>query len=96
MKYPDRYIITGRVAKGSEVGKEVYLYWTEEGGGWWQWTSDKGCAHRFERPSGDRFKDAMNCATDNNWTKASCGPWYYSADPKTVKHISVPAIVKVY
>jgi hypothetical protein len=96
MKYPDRYIITGKVAEGENKGKTVYLYWSDEGGGWWQWSDSVNWAYRFEEPSGSRFEDALLCAGDKNWTKHSCGPWYFFADPKSVEVIAVPAKVHVY
>lgn len=96
MKYPDRYIITGKVAKGENKGETVYLYFSEEGGGWWQWSNNEAWALRFESKDDRRIEDALLCAGDKNWTKHSCGPWYYSADPKTVKLVAVPAKIKVY
>lgn len=93
-KYPDRYIISGIVKDDKHKGQKVCIYWTPEGGGWWQWGPEE-MAERFESQDDPRFKDALRCATGQTWTKATCGPWYYSADLETVKVEAVPAIVKV-
>lgn len=89
MKYPDRYVITGIVKDGKEKGKRVWLYYSEEGGGWWMWSPIEGWAYRFEIKSGYKFKDALLCAPKT-------GPWYYNVDPETVEIRPTPAIVKVY
>jgi hypothetical protein len=86
--YPDRYVITGIVKDGQHKNERVYLYWTEEGGGWWQWGPD-GWAYRFENKSGARFEDAMRCA------KKGVGPYYYSVHPESVEVYATPAIVTV-
>lgn len=95
MKYPDRYVITGIVEKGDDKGRKVFLGWTEEGGGWWQWSLHKSGANRFTDTDNERFKDAIRCATGKTWTKSTCGPWYYMPDISSVKVEEVPAIVKV-
>lgn len=92
-KYPDRFVITGLIAKDAEAlrvkkGDRVWLYWSPEGGGWWQW-GPEGWAERFESKSGKTFEDAMVSAT-------GVGPWYNVPDPETIEVLSVPAIVKVY
>lgn len=94
MKYPDRYIITALVKDDHPTvnvakGDRIYLYWSNEAGGWWQWSNAIGWAYRFETKSGSRFDDAMLVA-------AKVGPWYNYPDPATIEAINVPAIVKVY
>lgn len=94
VRYPDRYVITAIVADGRYKGKRVWIYWSPEGGGWWQW-GPEGWAERFENTDTDKFRDAMRCATGATWTKKSCGPWYSYPDPATIEVRSVPAIVTV-
>lgn len=95
--YPDRYVITALIAevadRGNTVwdkkkGERVWLYWTEESGGWWQWGPEEW-AYRFESLDSPKIQEALrSCPT--------MGPWYNSPDPKSIKTVPVPAIVKVY
>lgn len=92
-KYPDRYIITAKTVKDSptvkvEKGERIWLYWSPEGGGWWQWSKAKDWAERFPDKNGPRFKDAIACAPD-------VGPWFYVPDPETIETVAVPAIVTI-
>jgi len=87
-KHPDKYVITGVVAAGESKGQRVFIYFSKEGGGWWQWGCE-GWAERFDAPSGRRYDDALLCAK-------KCGPWYNCVDPRTIKTIAVPAVVRVY
>lgn len=98
MKYPDRYVITALVAeshdRGSSVwnvkkGDRVWLYWTDESGGWWQWSNAEGWAYRFQSKDDKRLSDALR-------SSVNMGPWFYKPDPKTIEVRPVPAIVKVY
>jgi hypothetical protein len=92
MQYPDRYVITGIVAEDAphvrvKKGDRVWLYWSHEGGGWWQWGSE-GWARRFEQKAGREYDDAVKCAP-------KVGPWYSMPDPATIETVAVPAIVTV-
>lgn len=98
MSYPDRYVITALVAETSDRGREVWkvkkgdrvwLYFSEEGGGWWQWSNSPRWAYRFEEKSGRKYEDAIHCAP-------KAGPWFNRVDPKTIEVRAVPAIIKVY
>lgn len=95
MEYPDRYVITGIVKEGDRKGQKVWLYWSPEGGGWWQWSSHASWAMRFESKDGARYEDAIRCARGTKWLENGCGPWYYYVDFDTVDTESVPAIVEV-
>jgi hypothetical protein len=91
-KHPDRYVITGLIAKDSEAlrvrkGDRVWLYWSPEGGGWWQW-GPEGWAYRFEAKSGHQYDDAIVSAK-------GVGPYYNVPDPSTIETVAVPAIVTV-
>lgn len=97
MTYPDRYVITALVAEDSEKrhpaidrkkGDRIWLYWTDEGGGWWQWGSE-GWAYRFQSMDDKKLQEALSSAP-------KMGPWYNRPDPKTIEVRPVPAIVKVY
>ena len=94
MDYPDRYVITAIVADGEHKGERVWITWSPEGGGWWQW-GPEGWAERFASTKDERFKDALRCAKGETWTKASCGPWYYAPDLATIEAREVPARVRV-
>lgn len=94
-KYPDRYVITALVKEGKNKGKRVWLYWSPEAGGWWQWSDAEGLAHRFEAPHGARFEDAMHSSRGSTWQPNGCGPWYYFVDFDTVEAAPTPAIVTV-
>lgn len=87
-EHPNRYVITALVKEGEKKGRRVFLYWSPEGGGWWQWNEAEGWAERFEAKAGHRFEDAVLCAPD-------VGPWYNRPDPETIEVREVPAIVKV-
>lgn len=92
--YPDRYVITGLVKEGDRAGERVWIYFSEEGGGWWQW-GPEGWAYRFEDKTSERFQDAMRCAKGETWTESTVGPWYNAADIATVEAVAVPANVTV-
>lgn len=95
--YPDRYIITAKVNKDSDRGgvldvkrgTDIYLYWSEEGGGWWQWSTSQNWAYRFQSLDDPKLKGALKACPN-------MGPWYNYPDPSTIQVINVPAIVKVY
>ena len=87
-QYPDRYVITGVVAEGEHKGERVWIYFSEEGGGWWQW-GPEGWAKRFEAKEGHKYDDALLCAPKT-------GPWYYRVDPARVEVRAVPAKVTVW
>ena len=91
---PDRFVITGIVKEGKHEGESVWVGWTPEGGGWWQW-GPEAWAERFPSETDPRFEDAMRSARGETWTTKSCGPWYYYPDMSTVKSVRVPAIVSV-
>lgn len=93
--FPDRYVITALVKEGENKGRRVWLYWSPEGGGWWQWSDAEAWAFRFEATSGERFDDALLCARGTTWLKSGCGPWYYFVDFSTVEVRATPAIVTV-
>ncbi len=86
--YPDRYVITS-VAKADtrDAGKRHWLYWSDEGGGWWQW-GPEGWAYRFQSKDDPRLEDAMRSAP-------KVGPWYSSPDPLSIELVPTPAIVRV-
>lgn len=86
-RYPDRYVITGVAQPGArDAGERVWLYWSPEGGGWWQW-GPEGWAFRFEAMEGTRFEDAMRSAE-------KVGPfWYWPIGG--IEARPVPAIVTV-
>lgn len=94
-EYPDRYVITGMVNEGEYKGQKVWLYWSAEAGGWWQWSRDAQWACRFEHASGERYEDAMKSAKGSKWMPNGCGPWYYFVDLNSVEVEPVPAIVNV-
>lgn len=93
-KRPNRYVITGIVRNGENKGKKVWIHWSPEGGGWWQW-GPEAWAQRFTENHGPRFEDALRTAKGENWTKDTCGPWFDKADVATVAVEEVPAIVVV-
>lgn len=95
-EYPDRYIITALIKDGdpegywrSQKGDKIYLYWTDEGGGWWQWSNAIGWAYRFQSMDDPKLAEALRSAP-------KMGPWFYRPDPSTIKVVPTPAIVKVY
>lgn len=82
----DEYIIVGTVEEGKHTGETVAIYWSPEGGGWWQW-GPIGWATPFaidRKSTNERFKDAINTALSNTWC-GGCGPWFYKTDPTTVR-----------
>ena len=94
MQFPDRYVIRARVAEDSrdgvwQVKKDsfVWLYWSHEGGGWWQW-GPEGWARRFEAKEGREYEAALRDAP-------KVGPWFNKPDPATIETVAVPAIVTV-
>ena len=93
-EYPDRYVITALIAEDSrdgvwkkKKGDRVWLYWSPEGGGWWQW-GPEGWARRFESKSGREYEAAM-------FSASNAGPWFNKPDPATIEAVSVPAILTV-
>lgn len=76
--------ITGVVAEGEHKGERVWLYWSSESGGWWQW-GPYGWRYEFPDQDGERFKDAWRCATAQTWTKKTCGPWYLAPDLASIE-----------
>lgn len=95
MSYPDRYIITalcgvdGNEVWRSQKGDRIYLYWTDEGGGWWQWANAESWSYRFQSKDDPKLEQALKSAPN-------VGPWFYRPDPKTIEVRPVPAIIKVY
>ncbi|GEM_PF-4968873 len=84
----NEYIIVGDVADGKHAGETVAIYWSPEGGGWWQW-GPIGWATPFVidgKSTNEKFKDAINCALGNIWC-GGVGPWFFKTDPATV-HIT--------
>lgn len=63
--YPLSFIATG-VRHENGVETKVYLSWTDEGGGWYQWDTNKSRAKKFK-------------SVTSAISAASCcpGPWYY-------------------
>lgn len=93
--HPDRYIITGIIRDGlKDAGEKVWLYWSPEGGGWWQW-GPEGWAKRFAGDHGAEFEDALKCAKGETWLRDTVGPWYNKPEISTIKVERVPAIVEV-
>ncbi len=84
-RLPDCFSISGKVKDGEHKGETVWLYWSPEGGGWWQWSSAKGCAYRFSSKDDQRFKDAWPCAKGETWLGHTVGPWYYMPDIETIE-----------
>jgi hypothetical protein len=76
--------ITGIVAEGERKGERVWIYWSPEGGGWWQ-GGPFGWRERFSSVEDKRFKDALLCAKGEGWSKKTCGPWYKMADLSTIE-----------
>lgn len=91
--FTDRHVITALVAEGEHIGERVWIYWSPEGGGWWQW-GPEGWAFRFDSTESDRFIDALKCAKGETWLKKSVGPWYHYPDMATIEVRAVPAIVE--
>lgn len=94
MNYPDRYVITAIVADGQHKGEHVWICWSPEGGGWWQWTNAERWAKRFTQDDRE-FKGALACAKGETGDKTSCGPWYLRPDMDSIEIRAVPAIVEV-
>lgn len=92
-RHLDRRIITALTSKKASdgPGKRIYLYWTPEAGGWWQWSTSKGWAYRFQPDQDVKLENALKEAP-------KMGPHFYWPEPKTIEVISVPTIVetKVY
>ena len=75
------YQVRGLIAKdepdlSKKKGDEVWLYWSEEGGGWWQW-GPKGWAYTF-----------MNKLEAEKAPKGCPGPWYNVPDPETIEIVA--------
>lgn len=73
-----RYIVRGKVAKSApglniKAGMIVWLGFTREAGGWYDWSKQQQCAFPFET------KDAAKEAS------ASIGPWYYVPAPESIE-----------
>ena len=80
---PKSYRIRGRVKANHaplkiRKGDAVWLSWTPEGGGWFQWSKDEAWAREFEGEAAG-MKAASGCP----------GPWYYETDPASVEAVSV-------
>jgi hypothetical protein len=87
-EYPDRYVITSIAREDArDAGKRHWLYWSPEGGGWWQW-GPEGWAYRFQSMDDPKLKDALSAAP-------KMGPWWHWPDPTTIEVVAVPAIVTV-
>ena len=89
MTYPDRYIIQALVKEGEYKGQRITLYFSQEGGGWWQWSKYDGWNYRFQSMDDPHLNDALRSAP-------KMGPWYFYPDASTIEVVAVPAIVKVY
>lgn len=77
-----RYIVRGKVAKSAahvkvEAGETVYLYWTSEAGGWFNWSPTLDIAKPFKTI--DEARDASR----------SNGPWYYVPSPESIEILPV-------
>lgn len=70
--YRPKYIATGTLVEGKKRTK-VYLTWTEEGGGWYQWCTSKSWANLFSSE-----ESAMRNA------KACPGPSFLMPSPGTI------------
>ena len=56
------FLITQVAQPGArDAGKRFWLYFSQEGGGWWQW-GPKAWARRFDAQAGADFEDAILCA----------------------------------
>ena len=77
-----KYVITAitsyRATHGA--GRKVWLYWSREGGGWWQWSNNESWAKKFTGT--ENIPDIINCAKE-------MGPHWYWVEPKTVKQQTV-------
>jgi hypothetical protein len=88
-EYPDRFVVTAIARPDArDAGKRFWLYWSPEGGGWWQW-GPEGWAYRFESVDDKRLSDALACAP-------KVGPFWAWPDEGSIEVVAVPAIVKVY
>jgi hypothetical protein len=78
-KMPElRYVVRGKIAKTIEAqrvyaGEEVWLSYSREAGGWYDWTRDSGSAWPFT----DREKAQAESKSN--------GPWYFVPDPASIE-----------
>jgi hypothetical protein len=71
--FPCEFIVTG-IRTENDKESTVYLYFSDEGGGWYQWGASKSEAKRFRTE-----KAALTAA------KGCPGPWYNIPKESTVK-----------
>ena len=81
---PDGYVITGIVKEGKHIGEKVWLYWSVEGGGWWQW-GPQAWAYCFDKCEGRKFEDAIKTARGQGAWGETCGPYYSQPDLLSIK-----------
>ena len=98
--YPDKYIIRSKVAEDCpqfkiKKGDYSYLYFSPEGGGWWQWSNLEAWARRFDSATNKEIVDALQSCNPTNWCGGT-GPWFYKPEPHSIEVVAVPAKVKVY
>ena len=69
------------VPHGLPAGSEVWLGWTPEAGGWYQWNKARSWAKRFSSAS-EGLAAARQCP----------GPWFYKPDPTSITAVPVPKL----
>lgn len=78
------YVITALAASSkNRPRKRIWLYWSREGGGWWQWSQYERWAEQFSKPKGKSFDDALKCAP-------IVGPHYDRPDISTIEVWELP------
>lgn len=91
-----KFIARGAVAETPDrlrtikKGDTVWLGWTHEGGGWYQWQADMNSAKLFDDPE-NAGKAARTCP----------GPWFYQPSPESIEVVEIeymppqPASIKI-
>ena len=75
--YPKQFIAVGTRTVNRQA-TDVFLSWTEEGGGWHQWSTSLRSAKPFSTEE-DALRAVRSCP----------GPWMNEPDPASVKVVAV-------
>lgn len=80
--FSERFVVRGLVAKDAtalrvKAGTCVYLRWTYEGGGWFQWETQQQLAYPFADQQ-EAAKAASGCP----------GPWYLEPEAASIEVVS--------
>jgi hypothetical protein len=87
------FVVRAKVAetpgnlKGIKAGDTVWLGWSNEGGGWYQWRDGIMQARPFDTPE-RALRAASSCP----------GPWFYKPTPESIEAVAVeyrPASIKI-